>query len=127
MLLKTREIVFLYQTLNAIASSENITEAPIDVKFILVRNARAIQPIAVEFDEARTKLLMENSSPSEEEDNSRLASQEQLKFINDEIGKLEEVEVEVNVTPISLAKLEPLKLDMIQISGLYPIIKEEAY
>lgn len=127
MLLKTREIVFLYQTLNAIASSENIAEAPIDVKFILVCNARAIQPIAVEFDEARTKLLMENSSPSEEEDNSRLASQEQLKFINDEIGKLEEVEVEVNVTPISLNKLEPLKLDMIQISGLYPIIKEEAY
>lgn len=128
MLMKTGEIVFLYITLNEIASSDKIEEAPIDVKFLLVRNARAIQPIADEFNNTRAKLLMENSSPDEENDNNnRVASAEQLKFINEEISKLEEVEVEVAVTPISLSKLEPLKLGMIQLSGLYPIIKEEAY
>ena len=127
MLLKTRDVVFLYKTLNEIAESDNIREAPIDVKFVLVCNVRAIQSVAVQFDESRSKLLIDNSSPDEEHENSRKASAEQLKFINEEISKLEDIEVEVNVTPISLAKLEPLKLDMIQISGLYPIIKEEAY
>lgn len=128
MKLATKDVVFLYQTLNRIAESETIREAPIDIKFLLVRNARAIQDIAIEFDEARQKLAMENSIAIEDSENGeRQASAEQLKFINEEIAKLEKVEVEVPISPVSLKQLAFLKLDLPELSGLYPIIKEETY
>lgn len=125
MKMKVRDIVFLYQTLNKIASKDTIAEAPVDIKFLLVRNARVIQDIAVDFDETRKRLAIENSTAIEgNEDGERRATKEQLDYINAEIAKLENVEVEVAVSPVTLEQLECLKLDLPELSGLYPIIQE---
>lgn len=125
MKMKVRDIVFLYQILNKIASKDTIAEAPVDIKFLLVRNARVIQDIAVDFDETRKRLAIENSTAIEgNEDGERRATKEQLDYINAEIAKLENVEVEVAVSPVTLEQLECLKLDLPELSGLYPIIQE---
>lgn len=124
MKIKTRDVVFLYETINAIAETETIKQAPIDIKFLLVRNARIAQPVFSEFMEVRQNLMLENSSPVEDSD-QRSATKEQAKFINDEIAKIEQVELELPLSPISLNQLDSLKLDLAQLSALYPIIANE--
>ena len=124
MKLTTRDVVTLYDIIGKIAERQDLNTAPVDVKFLLVRNARAVQDIWAEFMQARQTLLMENSRPVENSEN-RQATQEQLDYINKEIAKLEKVEVEVAITPISLSKLEALNLDIIEMNGLYPIIANE--
>ncbi len=128
MKLLTRDVIFLYNTIQDIADKEDISNAPIDVKFLLVRNARALQPIYVEFMDARKEVTLANSKPAEDDPENRIATPEQLEYINNEIMKLEEAEVEINLSPIPLAKLEPLNLGIIEMNGLYPIVaNEEAY
>lgn len=128
MKLTTRDVVYLYDTIGQISEREGIENAPADIKFLLVRNARSLQPIWAEFREARFTLLMDNSEPAEDNSEERKATPEQLRFINDEIVKLEKVEVEVAVAPIPLAKLESLNLGIQELNGLYPIIADgEAY
>lgn len=125
MKLFTRDIVYLYDTIGKISEREGIENAPTDVKFLLVRNARALQPIWVDFMEARRNLLISNSSPVSENSEDRQATPEQLRHINSEIAKLEQVEVEVAIAPISIARLESLNLDIQEMNGLYPIIVNE--
>lgn len=124
MKIKTRDVVFLYETINAIAETETIKQTPIDIKFLLVRNARIAQPVFDEFMEARQNLMLENSSSVENSD-QRSATKEQVEFINSEIAKIEEVELELPLSPISLNQLDSLKLDLAQLSALYPIIANE--
>ena len=124
MKLTTRDIVFLYDTVAKIANKQDIERAPIDVKFLLVRNIRAMQPIYQEFIDARKKLLLENSTEIEGTADRR-ATAEQAVYINNEIEKLEAVEVEIPISSISLSKLEALNLDVVELSGLYPIIANE--
>lgn len=125
MKLTTRDIVRLYNTINKIAEKQDLNKAPVDVKFLLVRNARAIEQICMEFEEARRVLLVENSSPAEDNSGNRQATAEQVKYINGEIAKLEQIEVEVAVNPISLYQLDSLNLDIKEINGLYPIVANE--
>lgn len=128
MKLTTRDIVYLYDTIGQISEQDGIENAPADIKFLLVRNARSLQPVWAEFNEARRTLLLDNSEPTEDDSESRKATPEQLRFINEEIVKLEKVEVEVAIAPIPLAKLEPLNLGIQELNGLYPIIADgEAY
>lgn len=124
----TKDLVFLYETIQNIANKENIENAPVDVKFLLVRNARSIQSIYVDFMDARRNIVMANSALAEDNSENRIATSEQLKYINSEIEKLGKVEIEVSLTPIPLAKLESLNLGIVDMNGLYPIIaNEEAY
>lgn len=121
MKMKLNELVFLYETLNKIAELPSLLEAPIEIKFTLVRNARAIQPFHYDFMQQRQDLMLANSSPANEA-GDRTATAEQLKYINDEIDKLGQLEVEVPIITVKLKDLESLKLDMSMLSGLYPII-----
>lgn len=124
----TKDIIRLYDTMNKISEREDSKNAPIDIKFLLVRNMRSLQPVWTDFIEARRELLITNSVPIEENSEDRRATSEQLEYINNEIAKLEKVEVEVAIAPISLAKLESLNLSVQEIDGLYPIITNgEAY
>lgn len=128
MTLKVNEIVFLYQTISNLAQDSRLNDAPIDVKFSLVRNAREIAAIAEDFDATRHEIMMNNSTSVEtkvEGESNRTCTKEQLDYINEEIEKMGNVEVEVALIPIKLAQLEPLHLTMIEINGLYPIIKNE--
>lgn len=128
MKLSTRDVVYLYDTIGQISEKKDIENAPADIKFLLVRNARALQDTWADFMEARHNLLMANSEPAGENSEERKATPEQLEYINSEITKLEKIEVEVMIAPIPLAKLEPLNLGIQEINGLYPIIaNEEAY
>lgn len=122
MKMKLNDVVFLYETLNKIADMPSLVDAPIEVKFMLVRNARITQPFHIDFMQQRRDLLLANSSPKEEGSDDRMATPEQLKYINDEIEKLSQLEVEVPVVTIKLKDLESLKLDMSMLSGLYPLI-----
>lgn len=127
MKMKLRDAVFLYETLSRLAEMEAMTNAPIEIKFTLVRNARAVQPFYSEFMEQRRELLIANSSPKDkenEESGERTATSTQIKFINAELDKLGEVEIEIPIIPVILKDLESLNIDMAGLSGLYPIIAD---
>lgn len=126
MKMKLQDAVFLYETLNEIAEMETLVDAPIEIKFTLVRNARATQPFHSEYIEQRRELLLANSSPAEnsEESGDRIATAGQVQIINTELEKLGQLEIDVPVIPIKLKDLESLKLNMIGLSGLYPIITD---
>lgn len=124
MKMKMQDLVFLYETLNKIADMPILEDAPIETKFKLVRNVREIQSYYTDFIKSRQELLIKNSSVSEEDSEKRIATVDQLKYINDEVDKLCNVEVDVAVIPVTLKELEALKLDMVGLSGLYPIISD---
>lgn len=126
MILKIKDAVFLYDTIASISNKEDISEVPVDVKFILVRNIRALQQIWEDFYATRQKLVIDNSdpnpTPTEETEGDRKVTKKQLDFINNEIEKLENVEMEVAVLPLTLDQLDTLHLNIVEINGLYPII-----
>lgn len=125
MILKVKDAVFLYDTIASIANKDDINEVPVDVKFILVRNIRALQQIWEDFYATRQKLVIDNSEPNPEatkDTEDRKVTRLQLDFINSEIEKLENVEMEVTVLPLTLDQLDSLHLDITEMNGLYPII-----
>ena len=121
----TRDIISLYDTMNKISEREDAKNAPVDVKFLLVRNMRALKPVWTDFMEARTELLIANSVPIEENSEKRQATFEQVNYINSEIAELEKLEIEVAIAPIPLEKLESLNLSIQEMDILYPIIANE--
>lgn len=121
----TGDIIYLYNIIEQISKKDEVEKAPIDIKFLLVRNFRILKPIWEDFMETRRELLITNSSSSEDNPEKREATPEQLEYINKEIAKLEKVEIDVQIVPIPLEKLEPLNLNITEIDGLYPIILNE--
>lgn len=124
MKISVRDALYMYDSINNIAKNENICNASVKIKFLLSRNVRVLQPIWEEFQASRQQLLIEHSSPADEE-GTRSVTQEQADFINSEIDKLQNMEVELPLTPISLPALEELNLGLVEMNGLYPIIKQE--
>lgn len=123
-----KDAIYLYTTINKIAENQDTANAPLDIKFLLVRNARALQPTLEDFENTRRDLIMKNSSQKGDNPDERQTTSEQSRFINSEIKRLEKIEVEVAIAPIPLSSLEPLKLNIEELNGLYPIIttNEEA-
>lgn len=120
----TRDVIKMYAIIAEIANREDLNTAPVKIKFLLVRNARALEPIWTDFMETRRELLINNSSLVEDSE-ERSATQEQVDFINSEIEKLEKIEVEVPICPIPLSDLDTLNLSIPEMDGLYPIIANE--
>jgi hypothetical protein len=98
------------------------TSLPIKIAFRLSRVAGAIDPVYMEIDKQRLKLVEKYGAPSKE--GVTVKKENEAKFREEFDSFLSEELVTLNIEPIKLSLLEDLKLSALEMLALKSFIQE---
>ena len=119
-----KEIYIAYSGLYDLRKAGSV-RFPARVSFAIIHNMRQLEPVVAAYEDAKTILLQENGTLSEDNLNAFVVPPEKISYVSQELSTLDDTQVGVIIQRINMGDLDGLDLTLQDMDALYFMIEEE--
>ena len=127
MKLKAHEIYNMHEAIQTLSQGQ----IAMPMAYYVAKNTKVIKDEAAAIDEARQKLIMEYGKKNEDgslqisEEGTVAIDDSKVVSLNEQLSKLFEAEVEIDITKIPLSTLNQINIPIASMEKLLPIITDD--